>query len=123
MNAFRIFVVAVIALAVGLVGYQIGLSQAVVTAVPAGAAPVAYYGYPWHYGFGFGFFGLLFPLLFLFLIFGLVRAAFWGGRGWRGGGYGPGHGWGDPRSRLDEWHKEAHGEKPVSGGPSSPTST
>jgi hypothetical protein len=107
----------VVALIVGLVGYQIGLSQAVATAVPAGAAPVAYYGYPyWH--FGFGFFGFLFPLLFFFLFFGLLRAAFWGGRGWKGG-----YGHGDHRSRLEELHRELHGEAPKSGGPSSGTST
>src|SRR5690349_5105457 len=63
---------------VGVGIYQAGLAQGVIDAgrLPAGAVvPVAGYGYG--YGFhGFGFLGLLFPILFLFLIFGLVRAAF-----------------------------------------------
>ena len=82
--------------------YQAGLSTAVTTAAANGAtvvAPVpAYgygygYGYGWHpFGFGFGIFGFVFGLFFLFLIFGLIRAIFWGGRrGWGGGWGGPGH--------------------------------
>ena len=116
MNALRVIVVATIAAVVGIVGYQIGLSQGLATSLPAGAAPVAYYGYP-HWGFGFGFLGLLFPLLFFFLIFGLFRAAWWG----RGGGYGP-RGWGNGRERIEQLHRELHGEKPGSDRPSS-TST
>jgi hypothetical protein len=116
MNGLRFLAAIVVVLVIGLVGYQIGVSQAVATAVPAGAAPVAYYGYPyWH--FGFGFFGFLFPLFFLFLFFGLLRMAFGGGRGWKGG-----YGHGEYRSRLEEIHRELHGEKPAS-GPSSGTST
>ena len=90
---------------VGVGIYQAGVAQGVVDAgrLPAGAVvPVAGYGYGYGWGFhGFGFLGLLFPILFLFLIFGLVRAAFgrgrhwgpgWGGRGYWGKGYGPGFG-------------------------------
>ncbi|MDP9252334.1 MAG: hypothetical protein M3O80_04945 [Chloroflexota bacterium] len=118
MNGLRVVVVAVIALAVGLVAYQMGLSQGLVTTIPAGAAPVAYYAYP-HWGFGFGFLGLLFPLFFLFLIFGALRAAMWGGRG----GYG-GKGWGgNGRARIEELHRELHGEKPAAGDRPSSTST
>ena len=107
----RAIAILLFAFVVGLVGYQIGLSQTVATAVPAaGAVPVAY---PYWYGphlFGFGFFGLLFPLFFLFLFFGLMRAAIGGGRGWGG------HGWTSRRERLEELHRELHGEKPSSGG-------
>jgi hypothetical protein len=121
--ARAIFALIVIA-AIGLVGYQIGVSQAIATQLPAGAAPVAYYGYPYH--FGFGFLGFLFPLFFLFLIFGLMRAAFGGGRGWGKGG--PGYmgrgGWSDGRERIEALHRELHGEKPTpggtTGGPSGP---
>jgi hypothetical protein len=127
MNTARFLAVIVLALVVGFVGYQIGIEQNVGVAVPAAGAPVAYYGYPYH--FGFGFLGFLFPLFFLFLIFGLLRAAMWGGRGWGSHRYGYGSGkWGGPwasdeaRSRIEELHKELHGEKPASGGPSS-TST
>jgi hypothetical protein len=117
MSALRVFVVATIAVVVGIIGYQIGLSQGLATTLPAGAAPVAYYGYPhWGFGFGFGFLGLLFPILFLFLIFGAMRAAWWGGRG----GYG--RGWGNGRERIEQLHRELHGEKPSGDRPSS-TST
>jgi hypothetical protein len=113
VNGFRVIVVLAFALVVGVVAYQMGLSQGVVTALPVGAAPVAYYGYP-HWGFGF--FGLLFPLLFLFLFFGALRAAWWGR-----GGHGSRH-WGDGRARIEELHRELHGEKPSGDGPRS-TST
>src|SRR5256885_3515432 len=89
MNGFRVLAVAVIALLGGVFAYQLALSQGLATTIPAGAAPVAYYGYP-HWGFGFGFLGLLFPLFFLFLIFGALRAAMWGGRGGYGGRRGGG---------------------------------
>ena len=120
--ARAIFALLVI-LAIGLVGYQIGVSQAIVTQVPAGAAPVAYYGYPYHYGFGF--LGFLLPLFVLFLFFGLMRAAFGGGRGWgsRGSHYWGTRGWADGaggpgRERIEALHRELHGEKPTPGGPS-----
>jgi len=115
MNGLRVLAFAVLALAVGLVAYQMGLSQGLATTLPAGAAPVAYYGYP-HFGFGFGFFGFLFPLLFIFLIFGAMRAAFGGHRAY---GY---RGWGNGRERIEELHRELHGEKPSGDRPAS-TST
>src|SRR4051812_43923838 len=110
----RTVLVLLLAGAIGLVGYQIGLSQAVATAAPAaGAVPMAY---PYWYGpgfFGFGFFGFLFPLFFLFLFFGLLRAAFGGGRGGHWGGQGR---WVNGRDRIEQIHRELHGEKPASGG-------
>ena len=123
MSFARTLVVLVLLGIVGVVGYQIGIDQNVAAQLPAAGAPVAYYGYPYH--FGFGFLGFLFPLFFLFLIFGLLRAAMWGGRGGWGHKYGYGRGpWGgdQARSRIEELHKELHGEKPASSGPSS-TST
>ena len=98
---------------IGLVGYQIGVSQAIATPVPtgAGAVPVAYwYGPHW---FGLGFLGFLLPLFFLFLLFGLMRAAFGGHRGWGDGGYRGG--WMSGRDRIEQIHRELHGEKPASG--------
>jgi hypothetical protein len=61
-------------------------------------------------GRGFFPFGLFFFPLFLFGIFFLFRAAFWGSR-WRG--YGPGPGgpgrWHEERERmLDDWHRRSH---------------
>ena len=124
MSLARTLTVLVLLAIVGFVGYQVGIDQNVAAQLPAAGAPVAYYGYPYH--FGFGFLGFLFPLFFLFLIFGLLRAAMWGGRGWGSHRYGYGSmrgPWGDEaRSRIEELHKELHGEKPASGGPSS-TST
>jgi hypothetical protein len=128
MSAARTITVLVILAIVGVIGYQIGVSQNIAAQIPAGsAAPAYYYGphpFGWGFGFGFGFLGLLFPLFFFFLIFGLLRAALWGGRGWGGG---PGRmGWGGQgdwrRQRLEEIHRELHGDKPQSGGTSS-TST
>src|SRR4051794_5788097 len=139
----RTVLVLLLAGAIGLVGYQIGLSQAVATAAPpppllpppgawgwggpgaglrggaapaapaAGAVPMAY---PYWYGpgfFGFGFFGFLFPLFFLFLFFGLLRAAFGGGRGGHWGGQGR---WMNGRDRIEQIHRGLHGEKPARGG-------
>lgn len=125
MGFARALFAMIVILAIGLVGYQIGVSQAIATQLPAGAAPIAYYGYPYH--FGFGFLGFLFPLFFLFLIFGLLRAAMFGGRGgWghKGTGYMGRGGWGDGRERIEALHRELHGEKPTSsgsaGGPTGP---
>jgi hypothetical protein len=42
---------------------------------------------------GFNFLGLLFPLLLLFLLFGIIRSAFSHGRGWDHHGYRHGYGW------------------------------
>jgi hypothetical protein len=102
---FSLIVLGIL-VSIGVGIYQAGITQGVIDAgrFPAAAAvPVA--GYGQHDGFGF--LGLLFPILFLFLIFGLLRAAFGRGRGW-GHGYGRGYGWGPG------WDK---GEGPGSGGP------
>jgi hypothetical protein len=101
-------VVVAVLVGVGAGVYNAGISQGIVEAgrVPAGATvPTGYgYGYGYHPGFfGFGFLGLLFPILFIVLLIGIARAAFGGGRrgGW-GGGWGPGgHGYG-----RDGWHEE-----------------
>ena len=117
--------------------YQAGIAQGVVDAgrFPAGATvPVTGYGYGvgWHHGPDL--FGLLFGLFFLFILFGIIRAAFFGGRGrgwghhgygygrgpWGRGGYGPGgFGAGDgPEpwraerdSRIADWHRQLHEEE------------
>lgn len=108
-----LFGLVVVGILVGLgVGvYQAGIAQGIVDAgrFPAGAAvPVA--GYGWHGGPGI--FGILFGIFFLFLIFGLLRAAFSRGRGdgpgW-GHGYGYGPGWGrgpGGEARPDPWREE-----------------
>lgn len=83
------------------------------TIVPGGAYIGYGYGWGWGWGHGFGFFGFLGGLLFLFLLIGLIRAAFGGPRrGW-GPGNGPGrhggwgYGWEDrAREAHDAWHRD-----------------
>ncbi len=113
MTLARSIAILLLALVVGLVGYQIGIMQNVAAQVPAGAAGTApaYYWYGPHMFWGFpffGFLGFLFPLFFFFVIFGLIRAAVWGGRGW---GYGR---YERRRQMLEDIHRELHGEKPSS---------
>ena len=129
-----ILLVAVLAIGGGLIAtsaYQAGLNTAITTAVGSGAAvvtPVIVPAYGYGYGgqpFGFGFFGFLGTLLFLFIVFGLVRAVvFRGGPGHRGGWGGPGgnsHGHDGPgrshwearaHETFDDWHGRAHDSPP-----------
>ena len=103
-------VLLVLALAAGISGaYHGGFVQGVAQSghlpAPAPGAPYpmypyGYYGYGWH----FGFFGFLWPLLWIFLIVLLFRGLFRGGRGYWGGGP---CGGGGPRW-LEEWHRRAH---------------
>jgi hypothetical protein len=137
-----ILLVAVLAIGGGIIAntaYQAGVNTAVTTAVSTGGAvapvvvPAYAYGYGWHpFGFGFGIFGLLFTLFFVFIVFGLLRAIFFGRhRRWGPGGWGgPGsHGLGQGSDRnpwierfgptFEEWHRRAHdsdssGEPPAS---------
>jgi hypothetical protein len=115
------------AVTVGVYAYQFGVTQGIaqsdkiqVVAPEAGTGIMPYYPYGWggrfFHPFGFfGCFGFLLPLLFFFLLFGLVRRMLWGGWGWRGGHHGWGHrGWqgeGVPPP-FEEWHKRAHGQSP-----------
>lgn len=136
-----LFGLIVVGLLVGLgTGiYQAGVSQGVIDAgrFPAGAnVPVA--GYGWH---GPDIFGLVFGIFFLFLIFGLIRAAFSRGRGWgpgwshHGYGYGYGSDWGksdgsaergpaawreERDRRIADLHRRLHEDGDAGGsGPSS----
>ncbi|MBU6423148.1 MAG: hypothetical protein KGJ98_06415 [Chloroflexota bacterium] len=98
-RGFAIGVLALLVLGgVAALAYQAGVSAAV--PVPAPSGPPAAYPYYWHpfVGFGFPFFGFLFPLIFVFLVFGLVRAVAGGGWGHHGG----------HRRMLEEWHREMH---------------
>lgn len=116
-------------------GVSAGLVQSGQVAVTPGGYPVApYVGYGWGVGHGFGFFGFLGGVVFLFLLLGLIRAAVGGGRrGWGPGGpvsVGPG----GPRSggsggwRSEAWEqriKETHDalHRDASGGPDEPART
>jgi hypothetical protein len=122
-SAMRFFAAAILVLVLGgLVAagaYEAGLQSAVQVVVPAAGsapavAPVAYYGHPYGWGYGFNPFGFLFPILGIFLFFALMRAVIGGGRGWGHyrGWYSDDHG---VPGRFDEWHKRAH-----EGGPAAP---
>lgn len=94
-------VTLVVAGIVGVLAYNAGAASAVTTSAGEAGRVVYVPGY----GFGFGFFWI-FPLLFfLFIFFGLFGR--WGRGYGRGGWYGKGYG--DPQSRLDGWHQQAHG--------------
>jgi hypothetical protein len=120
---FAVVLVVLLAVGIGIPAYNMGVAQGLadsgkIVVPPAGAPPAAVppvgvpYGYGWRghfgpFGFGFGFLWCLFPLLFFFLFFGVMRAVFWkSGFGWRGS-----NGTGVP-PRFEEWHKRAHGEPP-----------
>ena len=100
---------------IGITAYNAGMVQGRVETGQVAAPAQAVGGYPYYgpffhpFGFGFGFFGFLIPLFFLFIAFGVLRAIFWRGR-W--GGY-MRHGqqgqWdnGVP-PRFEEWHRRMH---------------
>ncbi len=87
-------------------GYQQGLVETGAQVVVNGPG---YYPGLW----GFGVFGLLFRVIFLFLVFGLIARLVFGRRRW---GWGPGpyrgrgyDGHDSPMEhRLDEWHQRMH---------------
>ncbi len=145
-----ILLVAVLAIGGGLIAtsaYQAGLDTAITTVAGSGGTVVTpvvvpAYGYGWHpFGIGFGIFGFLATLFFLFIVFGLIRAIFFrggpsrhggwgpggGGRGGPGGpgGYGHGHSPWETRAHetFDGWHRRAHGDTPEtrSNDPATPT--
>jgi hypothetical protein len=121
-NTIRVIagiVLALVVAALGIGAYQLGvqagLAQDAGATVAPAVAPYAYYG--WHpFGFGFGVLGFFGTVLFFLLIFVLIRAAVFGGRGrrWGGPGYGGPRGWnGGPweqraHETFEDWHREAH---------------
>jgi hypothetical protein len=114
MRGIGIIVTLLIAAIVGVGAYQLGLSQGLASTGTA-VAPAVYY-HPYFFG-GFGF---LFPLLFLFFIFFLIRGAFGGWGRHYGGGWGKAGYYQSPRERLEELHRELHGERPKDPGTASP---
>jgi hypothetical protein len=120
-----VIVVMAILAGIGIGIYNAGVGDGVAEVARQAAAngetvtvvPAYGYGYGpgWH-GWGGGFFpfGIFFWILGVFLVLGLLRAAF--GRGHRYGGPG-GHGpWREERERrLEAWHRAAHDEAPPAG--------
>ena len=105
------------AVGIGAMAYNAGVTQGMVASgkavAPAeGAAP---YAYPFYgpfffrpFGWGFGFLSCLFPLLFFFIVFSMLRMLFWGGRwGWRHHRH-----WDrdehDIPPMVAEWHRKMH---------------
>lgn len=115
---FRLFAALLaVAIAVGIgaavynAGITAGLNEAAQSAVsgtPVTVAPYAYGPY-WHGPWGFGFFGIFFGIFGLFLVLGLIRAAFgwgrWGGRD-HGGSWGTRAG--GRHEMVEAWHRELH---------------
>lgn len=131
-------IVVALLVGIGIGVYNAGISQGILEAgrVPAGAEVPASFGYGYGYGwghhpgvFGFGIFGLIFPILFILLLIGLFRAASGGWRrGWSGPGWGPGgpgrhghDGWREERERqIADLHKRLHDEEAGRGRPADP---
>ena len=108
----------------GVGAYNAGVTQGLIESGQI-ASPGPHIGGPyvgWGYGWGgpgFGFFGFLGALFFIFLVIALIRVAFGRGRGWGGpGGWdrGPG-GFGPSESRArqmhDEWHRTEGSRSPA----------
>ena len=86
-----VIVLGIGAIALGVTAYNAGVTAGLAQNVAAeggsvvvapGYAVAPYAGWGWGWGHGFGFFGFFGILLFLFLVFGLIRAAFgWGAAG------------------------------------------
>jgi hypothetical protein len=97
--------------AVGVYTYNLGVAQGIAESGRAIAAPgttvpvVAFWPRPW----GFGFFPI-FPLLFIFFWFFILRGLFW-----RGAWYRRGCGSGGVPPAFDEWHRRAHAQQDQQG--------
>jgi hypothetical protein len=88
---------------IGAYEYRLGVAHGIAASGKLPSGPAGAYPYPYPYPhWGFHPFGFVFPLLFFFLIFGLGRRLFWGGR-FRGRGWD-----GDPPAGFDDWHRQAH---------------
>jgi hypothetical protein len=117
----------------GYYAYTAGVSQGLIdsgklVAPATGVAPgpMPYGGYPYYgpfffhrpFGFGWGIFGCLIPVLFFFLFFGLLRGVFGWRRHWGGHYYGMHGDWKQHVPPMfEEWHKQAHGETSAPGKP------
>lgn len=123
LRVLGVIVVMAILAGIGIGIYNAGVGDGVAEVARQAAAngetvtvvPAYGYGHGWH-GWGGGFFpfGIFFWILGVFLVLGLLRAAF--GRGHRHDGPG-GHGpWREGReARFEAWHRAAHDEAPPTG--------
>ena len=112
---FTVFVFGVVA-AIGAGLYHAGYNQGIDATATGAAGTVVVTREHWGWAWApLGFFGLLFPLFFLFMIFSFIsRMIGWGrGGGWAGhgqtgpGGWG-GHRWKSREEMLEDWHQHQH---------------
>ncbi|MBA3687244.1 MAG: hypothetical protein H0W81_00165 [Chloroflexi bacterium] len=121
--AFLLFVglLAVVGFNIYNAGVTAGINSDIGAAIASGAPiPAGYYSgaYLGHPG-GFGFGGFLIGIFFLFIFFGLLRAAFGSGRWGHHGGSGSSRfgrhgGWNE---YMGSWHEEQHGKAPDAPAP------
>jgi hypothetical protein len=94
---------ALVAVGVGVLSYNAGVSHGLAIASPPPGAPagalVPYYGWYRPWGFGFA------PFLFVLFWFFALRMLFWGGFHRRRWYY---RGLYDAPSHFEEWHRRAH---------------
>jgi hypothetical protein len=86
-------------------GVTVGIAMGIAGALPAtdgGIALGALLVFP-----------LFFRVLFGFFILALIFRFIGGRRRWSGAGGPPWAHGGDPRSRMDEWHRQAHDDTPA----------
>jgi hypothetical protein len=115
-GAFAALLVILIFSVVAVIAYNVGYDHGL-------AANPAFVREPIRRGWGGWWIApLFFPFAFLFVFFGIMtlfRLALFGRhpRHWAGGGP---YGWGPPRERLAEWHRQLHeaGRPPAGSGPS-----
>ena len=108
-----VLITAVGALGLGMYAYNAGVTQGLAQSgrivAPDGGAVVPYYNPMPYHPFGFGFPGFLFSCLFIFMIFGLIRAIFFR-RHW--GMHSRRDMWnGDFPPMAAEWHRKMHEKK------------
>jgi hypothetical protein len=111
-----VLIALVVGAAIGTTAYRAGVVRGVADAgrLPAPdpgtavAPPYPYYGPFWYHGpWAFAPFGFLFPLLFIGLMFVLLRGLFWGRRCGAHGSWST-----DIPPRFEEWHRRAHESAP-----------
>jgi hypothetical protein len=112
LGVLLVIVLVAVAAGVGAYAFRMGVAQGLAESgkLPApatGVAPMPYYA-PFHYrahGHGFGLLSCIVPLLFVFLVFGVIRAMFCRGHwGWRHHM----HGEKGVPPMFEEWHRKMH---------------
>ncbi len=111
LGVLLVLVLVAVAAGVGAQAYRVGMMQGLAASgkldAPVVPAPFAYRA--WGMGMhrpSFGLLGCLFPLLFVFVVFGLMRACI--GRGRWGMHHHHGNCEGGAPPMIEEWHRKMH---------------